>query len=281
MKLSVIVVSFNTRDLTLSCLKSIEKSGFRGKLEVVVVDNASTDGSVEAIQSSFQYGGQAKFKVQSYNPKIKIIRNKENVGFAKANNQGTRKAKGGYILLLNSDTEVKRGSLDKLVEFVAGKEDGVVVGARLLNGDGTVQESVMHLPTLGRAIEEFWLGRKRWFGKYVPKSKGPVEVEAVVGAAMLVPKKVIDKVGLLDERYFFYFEDLDYCRRVRCAGFKVYYLPAAAAVHYHGASGKGQEAKMQRRLVAASKIYHGALGHWLVWWVMWTGQKWQKLVGRS
>lgn len=230
--------------------------------EIIVVDNGSEDGSVEMVE---------KFKVE-------LIKNKNNFGFAKANNQGIRIAKGEYILLLNSDTEVKPGCLEKLVEFAKEHSWAGVIGARLLNPDGSIQPSVYHFPTLLRAMKEYWLGQKGTCEKYAPKDKRPVEVEAVVGAAMLIPKKVFDKVGLLDERYFMYFEDLDFCRRVKRAGLKVLYLPQAEIIHHHGASGKEIPEETRKWLTESSKIYQGFLKHYLINLVIWSGQKWQRFL---
>jgi len=210
-----------------------------------------------------------------------LIQNKENLGFAKANNQGIKQAQGRYIFLLNSDTEVKPGALKKLVEFAKKYPKVGVVVPRLLNPDGSVQPSIYHLPTIRRAIGEYWLGRKGTYEKHALIGKKPVEVEAVVGAAMLIPKKVFDKVGLLDERYFMYFEDLDFCRRVKRAGLKVFYLPTAEIIHYHGASGKEIPKETQRWLVESSKIYHGLPKHYLINFIIWIGQKWQRLLRKT
>lgn len=264
-KLSIIIVNWNTKDLLRDCLTSINQTKEELALEVIVVDNGSTDGSVQLIKSEFL--------------DVKLIANKENLGFAKANNQGIRKAGGDYMLLLNSDTELKPKALSNLVNFASKEKKAAVVGPKLLNPAGPAQLSTRNLPTISRAVKEYWLGQKGAYDGYVPSGNKAIEVEAVVGAAMLIPKKVIDQVGLLDERYFFYYEDLDFCRRVRRAGFKVYYLPTAEIIHYHGASGRGlAEEKVQwRRLVPSSKIYHGVLGHHLLTAVIWLGQKWQNL----
>jgi GT2 family glycosyltransferase len=132
----------------------------------------------------------------------------------------------------------------------------------------------MHFPTLTRAIQEFWFGKKV-YSKYAPQESYPIPVDAVVGAAFLVTPYAIEKVGLLDERYFMYFEDLDYCRRVWKAGLKVYYLPQAQIIHYHGVSGRKLAPKsMQwKRLVPSSKIYHGLLKHYLLTLIILFGQK--------
>jgi GT2 family glycosyltransferase len=176
--------------------------------------------------------------------------------------------------LLNSDTQVKEGTLVKLVEFEK-KVGPAIIGARFLNPDGSTQASVFHLPTIRRAICEFWLGKRDAFSKYAPAGERPVEVEAVSGGAMLISRGIIEKIGLFDERYFMYFEDLDYCRRAKLAGFKVYYLPSAEVIHEHGASGRkiADEANQWRRLIPSSKIYHGMLRHYLIYSIIWLGQR--------
>ncbi len=261
MDLSIIIVNFNTKKLVLDCIKSIKESGNRVKYEVIVVDN----GSSEKFEKSDDY---------------KLIANKENFGFSKANNIGIKNSTGEYKLLLNSDTLIKKGALDILLDFAKSKKDAGVIGAQLLNIDGSVQESVSHFPTLLGAIREFWLGEKGLFGLHTPQSKTFQEVDVVVGAAFLITPEALKKVGVLNEKYFMYFEDLDYCRKVWKSGLKVYYLPESKMVHYHGESGKAivKPAFQWRRLIPSSKIYHGVLVHNLINFVLWTGQKFGNLI---
>ena len=266
--LSIIIISYNTKKLTLDCIKSVAEEGSKIKKEIIVVDNGSTDGSVDAIRN---------FQFPISNFQLRLIENEENLGFSRANNQGIKVAKGKYILLLNSDTKVKRGAIGKLVKFAKKTPNVGVVSARLLNADGTLQGSCFYFPTIKNAILEYWFGKKGLFDKYAPKGRKPVEVEASVAAAFLITPEALKEVGPLDERYFFYMEDIDYCRKVWRAGLKVYYLPEAAVYHYHGASGKhlADEANQWRRLIPSSKIYHGLLKHYLLTGVLWFGQKWQ------
>lgn len=266
--LSIIIVSFNTEKLTRGCVESILKNSSGGNYETIVVDNDSKDGSVEMLR---------KYKSELSN--FRLIENSENLGFSKASNQATRLARGKYILLLNSDTLVKKNSLENLVDFAEETKDCGVVGARLLNVDGSIQLSCLKFPTIVSAIKEYFLGRKGLLDKFAPSGNKPAEVNAVVGAAFLITPRAIKKVGLLDERYFFYFEDIDYCKRVWKAGLKVYYLPDSEIIHHHGASGKNlaDEKNQWRRLIPSSKIYHGVVGHYVLNFVLWLGQKWQKL----
>ena len=269
--LSIIIVSYNTKKLTLECIKSIQEEGSVVRKEIIVVDNDSKDGSLEALREL------QKKKA------IKLVENKENLGFAKANNQGIKIAEGEYILLLNSDTIVKKKSLGKMFKFAQSTEDGGVIAARLLNADGSLQPSCLHFPTIRSAILEYWFGRKGLFEKYTPKDAKPTAVDAAVAACFLITPKALKKVGLLDERYHFYFEDIDYCRRVRSASLKVYYLPTAEVYHYHGASGKhlADEKDQWRRLIPSSKIYHGLPRHYLLTAILWLGQKWQKATAKK
>ena len=262
---SIIIVNYNTKELVLDCLRSIQNEGSRLNKEIIIVDNASVDGSLQTFK-----------KID----RIKLIINKKNLGFAKASNQGIETAKGKSILLLNSDTKVKKGFLQKLEDFTEKIEDAGVVGPRLLNINGSVQKSVMHFPTILRAIREYWLNQKGKYELYIPECKDFCEVDAVVGAVFWITKKAIKKVGFLDERYFMYFEDLEYCRRVRNAGLKVYYFPLAEVVHYHGVSGKNVvKPELQwQRLIPSSKIYNGILKHYLINFILWSGQKWQSLL---
>lgn len=257
MKLSIIVVNYNTREITLQCIKSIEKYPLSQPFEVILVDNNSHDNSVSAFK---------ELKIKNF--KLKIIRNDANLGFAKANNQGIKIAKGEYVLLLNSDTEVLKNSLNKYLEETEKLAEAGVVGCKLLNSDKTVQESVFRFPSITRAFRQYMLGQKNILDKYYPKTNSPKEVEVVVGAAFMITPSAFKKVGMLNEKYFMYFEDFDYCREIRKAGLKVYYLPQVKILHHHGKSGGDW-----KKLVKSSKIYHGPLKHYIIFLITWCGQK--------
>lgn len=270
---SIIVVSYNTRKLSIDCVKSVINEGSSLIKEIIIVDNGSTDGSIVALQKL-----HATKKKGKHQEKIKFIINKRNLGFAKANNQGIEKSSGKYVLLLNSDCRVMPGSIGRLVNF-ADKTDNVgAVVPWLMNSDGTRQGSVFRFPTLKRAVAQYWLGHGGILDKYFPEGNNPVQVEAAVMAAFLITPKAIQKVGTLDERYFMFFEDIDYCARLKKANLKIYYLPDAKVFHIHGASGKylTDSGNQWKRLIPSSKIYHGALGHYLYNFILWSGQKWHK-----
>lgn len=270
--LSIVIVNLNTKDLTIGCIRSIEKEAGSLKFEVLLTDNGSNDGSVEALQ-----------QIQSekfWKNRFTLILNDSNTGYGKANNQGIKKAKGKYILLLNNDTVVHKNALQKLVEFAERTPDAGVVGSKLLNIDGTLQMSCFHFPTIINAIKEYWLGKKGLFDKFAPTDEIPVTVDSVVGAVFLITPEARKKVGILDERYFAYFEDIDYCRQTWKNGLKVYYLPDSIITHYHGATFKklANESERWKKLIPSSKVYHGLINHYIIFVVMWLGQKWQKFL---
>lgn len=289
---SIIIVNWNTKMLLMQCINSLiqkskgksqnQKSKVKSGYEIIVVDNGSTDDSVKMfenlkieIENSLNLpAGKAGIK----NCELKIIKNENNLGFAKAVNQGIQQAQGETILLLNSDTRITPNALDNLLKFEK-KVKPAIIGAKMLNNDGSVQGSCFFFPTINRAISEFWLKRGNYFSKYVPQEQNPMEVEAVSGGAMLISKEIIDKIGVLDERYFMYFEDLDYCRRAKKHGIKVYYLPSAEVIHEHGASGKhlADSENQWKRMIPSSKIYHGFLKYYVISLIIRTGQKiWKK-----
>lgn len=273
--LSIVIVNLNTKDLTLGCIRSIQKEAGNLDFEVLLTDNGSTDGSVEAFKTLA--------KEKYWKNKFTLITNSENTGYAKANNQGIKKARGKYILLLNNDTVLHKNSLQELLSFAEKTPDAGVVGSKLLNIDGSLQNSCYHFPTITNAIKEYWLGEKGLFEKFAPKGKSPVAVDSVVGAVFLITPKALKCIGPLDERYFAYFEDVAYCRSVWKSGLKVYYLPTSIITHYHGATFKklGDASNRWRKLIPSSITYHGFLKHYLLFIILWTGQKWQKIIASN
>lgn len=272
-EVSIVIVNLNTKDLTVGCIRSIEKEIGDIPFEVLLTDNGSNDGSVEAFK---------KIKDEPFwKGKFTLILNDSNTGYAKANNQGIRKSKGKYIFLLNNDTVVHKNAIQNILKFAEKTPDAGVVGSRLLNIDGTLQMSCYHFPTITNAIREYWFGAKGLFEKYAPKGKEPVTVDSVVGAAFLITPEAKKRVGILDERYFAYFEDIDYCRQTWKNNLKVYYLPDSVITHYHGATFKklANENERWKKLIPSSKIYHGLVKHYVLNSILWTGQKFRKLLG--
>lgn len=264
-EISVIVVSYNTREVLRNCLESLYDSNNKANFELIVVDNNSKDDTV----------GYLDEMVKKKN-NLTIIKNDSNAGFAKATNQGIRAAKGKRVLLLNSDTLVFKETLKKLINFSKKFKDRAILAPQLLNDDGTVQASCFRFPTIKGAVAEFWLGKKNKFSKYAPKATSSTIVDAAVGAALLIPKKIIDKVGLLNEKYFMYFEDIDYCKRADKLGFKVVYLPSVSITHLHGESGKKTTRKTNSWLKKSSKMYHGIFKYYLLYFILLVGQKLKK-----
>ncbi len=224
--LSVIIVNWNTRDLLGRCLESVYHAAGPLKIEVLVVDNGSADGSAAMVRQRFA--------------QTQLIANAENVGFARANNQALAKSRGRYLMLLNSDTLVLGDALQLLVAYMHLHPTVGAAGPRLLNADGSLQASCHPLLTPGR---EFWrlmfLERVVRRATYAVERWDPVlprEVEVIKGACMVVRRAVLDQVGLLDDRYFMYSEEMDLCYRISQAGWALYWVPQAQVVHYGGVS---------------------------------------------
>jgi GT2 family glycosyltransferase len=261
MDLSIIIVNYNTKKLTLECIDSIRKSNPRVDYEIIAIDNGSTDPL-------------------DVSEKYKLVKNRENLGFSKAVNQGIKVAKGKSVLLLNSDTKVKSDSIDELYNFAESHPDAGAVGPKLLNSDGSVQPSCYHFPTLFGAIRQYWFGEEGVYEKYIPEKNEPSKVDALVMAAFLITSKALSKVTQLNEKYFMYFEDLDFARSIKKAGLNIYYDHKSEVSHIHGASGKEEadDKNQWRRLIPSSKLYHGKLIHSLINFVLWTGQKFGSLI---
>ncbi len=227
-KISIIILSWNTKSLLRQCLESIVSQ--TPTTEIIVVDNGSTDGSVEEIK-------KLKLKTQNDNSKFKIILNKENLGYGEANNQGMRIATGDYFLLLNSDTIIKDNAPLKMAQFLEDHPKVGVVGCQLLNPDGSSQPSAGPFPNLGVVFVMLFL--EHWFGHLVRNSfKTTREVDWVMGAALMVRREVFEKVGPMDEGIFMYMDEVEWCYRIKKAGFKVMFYPGAQIVHYFGGSSK-------------------------------------------
>lgn len=223
--LAFIIVNWNTRELLLGCLKSIGSTVKKNPFEIWLVDNGSTDGSVEAVRKLF--------------PAVNIIENGANLGFAKANNLALSKMAGKYAVLLNTDAVLDENAIDAIMEFMEKNPDVAVCGGQLLNADGSRQNSIANFPSLLTELTNKSLLRLIAPGKYPGKERhfqAPVEVESVIGACMAVRKKAIDETGLLDEDYFFFLEETDWCLRFRKKGWKVFHHPGARIWHLQGQS---------------------------------------------
>lgn len=237
MQLSIIIVSYNTSKLLGECIGSVFKNTKRIRFEIIVVDNNSVDDSVGMLKKKY--------------PNIRLIENKSNVGFGGANNQGLGAAKGKYILFLNSDTLVKGEALNEMINFMDDDKKIGVLGPKLLLKDGSIQPwAISYNPNILRSLAEKPLG---FLGKYFSNNKffkiiaylftlrfwehdETKEVDWVTGAALLMRKSILDRIGGFDTNFFLYFEDVDLCYRTKEAGYKVFFFPGSEIVHYGGSS---------------------------------------------
>ena len=216
---SIIIVNYNTCNLLEACLNSIYQSQGKPTFEIIVIDNNSQDGSVAMVRSRFEI--------------VKVISNNENQGFAKACNQGIRIAHGNYILLLNSDTEVFPDTFEQLKQFLDNEHTDSkigIVGCKIMNTDNTLQYSIGKFPTIYSTVKDMLRPphkRKYCLDGYDESH----EVDWVTGAFMLVDQRIIHDVGLLDERYFMYYEDVDWCLNAKNKGWKVFYYSKAKIIH--------------------------------------------------
>ncbi|MDO8638016.1 MAG: glycosyltransferase family 2 protein [Candidatus Daviesbacteria bacterium] len=265
-KLSIIIVNYNTKDLTQKLLESIyqNKLGKNSeKVEVVLLDNGTLDCCEEIAK---------KFK------EVKYLKNLENLGFSKGYNRGIKYSTGKYVLLLNSDIEVLDNSLEEILKEAERLKEAVL-GGKLYYPDKSNQDSCFFLPTISGAFREYFLNQKGTYFMFLPKSDKPVKVEGIIMACFLIPRKVIDKIGLLDEGTFIFFEDIEYCRRLRENNIPVYFCPQAEFIHHHGASHKKlEEGEAYKMLVKGSKHYHGTFYYSLLYLVILFGQKFRKVI---
>lgn len=228
--LSICIVSWNVREVLRDCLESIRAAGPEIDYEVLVVDNASGDGSADMVESAF--------------PEVSLIRGRRNLGFAAASNRAIRSARGRYLLLLNPDTLLREGSLEEMVRFLDLHPAAGGAGPRLLNPDGSLQPSIRALPNMTAALGEhtilgnlglFRRARSAYLRREFDYGR-PAIVEQPMGAALFLRREALDRVGLLDEGFFLYFEEVDLCRRLAEAGWPLWYNPAAEIVHRGGES---------------------------------------------
>jgi len=249
--ISIIIVNYNAGGLLKECIDSIYKESITTPFDVWVVDNDSQDISIEMIKQSY--------------PQVNIMENKENVGFAKANNQAIAKCTGDYILILNPDTLILQNVLEKVVNFMGENPTVGICGCKVLNEDRTLQLACRRsIPTPGVAFF-----RLTGLSKLFPNSKimakynltylgpdRPHEVDAVSGAFLMIRRKVVDNIGKLDERFFIYGEELDWCLRAKKAGWKVMYYPNAEIIHYKGECSKSNSRKATFEFYRSMYLFH-------------------------
>jgi GT2 family glycosyltransferase len=224
---SIIVINWNTRDLLKDCLRSVYENSHHAAVEVIVVDNASTDGSIEMIENDF--------------PDVKLIKNDHNAGFSRANNQAVEVSRGEFILFINSDVIVLADSIADMIRIMRNNaEIGALACQSLYTDKKTVQHDCRRFPTIMTALfDNTFLGR--WFPENGVMKRYRFrdwafddfsEVDQPPMTCLLVRRTVVDAVGLLDEKLFLFFNDVDWCLRINKAGFKIFYMPDAQVVHY-------------------------------------------------
>ncbi len=221
---SIIIVSYNVKDLLVKCIDSVN-TFCKIKFEIIVIDNNSSDGSSEAVKSKY--------------PEIVIIKNDFNAGFPAANNQGFRIANGKYIFMLNPDTEIIDDSISKLISCIDGEPKIAAIGPKLLNPDNSLQFSAWRFPSITYIFAEMCYFDKFSKSKYYfdMDFNKPFVVDSLSGAALMFRKESLSNIGFLDENLF-WIEDVDFCYRIKKAGFKTLYFPQAHIIHYIGQSAK-------------------------------------------
>jgi hypothetical protein len=251
-KVSVIIVTRNTCQMTCAAIESVLNSRHEVGQEVLLVDNGSTDDTAVVVAERF--------------PAVRYLRAKGNLGFARAVNWAAREARGQFLLLLNSDAAVRPDSIGTAVEWMQAHPDCAVTGAQLLNPDGSRQNSIASFPTLATELLNKSLLRWLWPRKFLGKEQHfsePVEVETVVGAFFLVRREVWDALCGLDERYFFFMEETDFCVAAWRAGFRVMHLPQVEVQHGQGQTAKQVSASARieywRSRYAYFRKWHGLL----------------------
>ncbi len=228
---SVIIVNWNTRQLTAECIASVYAKNSQTSFEIIVVDNASSDGSMPWLQQQF--------------PQVRFFCNATNTGFARANNQAIAAARGEMLLLLNSDAVLRTAEpLLRLSRCFSEYPDTAVIGAKLLFPDGRIQSVGRDFLTLKKCIQQQLLFSSARVRLRKDPGIGPLRVDYVDGAFLAVRKTVVDQVGRLNESYFMYAEDMEWCARIRAAGHTIVVLPEIEVVHHHAASSRQHFARM-------------------------------------
>jgi len=225
MDLSCILVNWNTKDLILGALRSVVETVHGFVYEIIVVDNGSRDGSPAAVAEAF--------------PQVRLIRNDTNHGFARAVNQALAQARGRYIMLLNSDARLMEGAVQALMAFMEENPDVGIAGGQLINADGSRQNSIAPFPSLATELLNKRLLRTLFPHRYPGKERNyprPINVDSLVGACIIVRRQAIAEVGNLDEGYFFFMEETDWCFRMKKQGWRISFVPGAHILHLQGSS---------------------------------------------
>ena len=248
--ISIVIVSYNVREFLGQSINSIQNALVEIPHEIFVVDNASSDNSSGFIKTQF--------------PQIKLIENKTNLGFGKANNQALKLCKGQYVCVINPDTIVQENTFIKLIDFLKNQNDAGAAGCKILNPDGTLQLACRRsYPTPWVSFTKMiglarLFPQSKLFGRYNLTFLDPEQtaaVEAISGSFMILKRKVIDQVGFFDESFFMYGEDLDWCYRINQAGYKIYYVPTTQIIHFKGESSKKSPFEQRRLFYEAMHLF--------------------------
>ncbi len=289
MDLSIIIVNWNVKRLLQECLQAIERAcqaTLNLTVEIIVVDNASSDGSPQMVRQAF--------------PRVNLIASNENLGYARGNNAGVAAANGRCLFLLNPDTVISPSTLTTIVDYLETNDKVGALGPQLLWPDGTVQSSRRRFPTLGSLFLEStllgqWFPYNRIIRHYHMADRSPDQpqkVDWVVGAALLIRREAWQQVGPIDGDFFMYFEETDWCKRSAAVGWETHYLPAAQVIHFEGKSSErivaDRTLRFQRSKIHYTRKYFGQgwattlrLFLWLTYAIQWLeeGTKW--LIGRQ
>jgi GT2 family glycosyltransferase len=246
--LSIVIVSYNTSELTINCLKSIYSETKRIDFEIIVVDNNSDDDTVSKIKTLY--------------PLVKIVENIDNRGFAYALNVGIKHSSGDVVLSINSDTIIINHAIEKSYNFLIEHTEFQILGVKLLNADGSLQPSCRYLPSIGNCLSEaFFLTsifpRSKVFGKYYMSyfnHDSTLQVEWIKGTYMMIRKEVFEKIGLFDDNYFLYSEETDFMLRAKRGGFKTVFYHDAEIYHLEGASSRKNPEKVYK-MVHKTKLF--------------------------
>lgn len=239
---SFILVNWNTKELTLQCIRSIiEDCNDKFSYEIIVTDNASTDGSADAIESTF--------------PTVNVLRNPDNSGFARGNNIAIEQSKGEYVVLVNTDVIIIKGCMKTLYSYMMNHSETGMVVPRVLNRDGTIQSTIRKEVTLFRSVL-----RTVWLDALIPafaeySHKKLERVESAAGCFFMLKREVIEQVGLLDTDFFFYGEDRDYCKRLKHLNWYIMFIPNARIYHLNGSSSTGKQVKYEILMEVAALQY--------------------------
>ena len=256
--ISIVIVNWKVRPLLEKCLNAIIADTVDFNTEIFVIDNDSRDGSPEMIMAEY--------------PQVTMIALPSNRGFAAANNLGLKQAQGKYLVLLNPDTEVQPGFFKTIIRYLEANPDIGILGPKILNSDFSLQPSVRRFPDLTSQLltllklQNIWPNNRvfdHYFAVDFDYSQEQI-VDQIMGAAIVIRREAFEKIGLLDQRFFIWFEEVDYCQRAKKKGIVIKYLPTATVLH-HGGSSFAKQETFKNQLVFSSSLFHYFLKH-QAWW---------------